>query len=90
MAPGNRNTLDKLRQRVDVPREPIPELLRDNLDEKMFNHNVRSAKKEAAAGLSGTTCDHLRALGQQPRHTSVVRGGRDVLQGPDPTRHRGG
>ena len=57
LALGNRNTLDELRQRLDVPREPIFELPRDtplfNLDEKMFNRNVRSAKKGAAAGSSG-------------------------------------
>ena len=66
LALGNRNTLDQLRQRLDRPREPIPELPRDtplfNLDEKMFNRNVRSAKKGAAAGPLGMTCDHLRPL----------------------------
>ena len=45
LAPKNRNTLDQLRQRLDVPREPIPELPRDtplfNLDEKMFSRPVR-------------------------------------------------
>ena len=51
---------------ISCASEPIPELPRDtplfNLDEKMFNRNVRSAKKGAAAGPSGMTCDHLRPL----------------------------
>ena len=63
---GIRNTLDQLRQRLDVPREPNPELPRDtplfNFGEKMFSRNVRSAKKGAAAGPSGMTCDHLQPL----------------------------
>ena len=45
------------------PREPIPEdTPLFNLDEKMFNRNVRSAKKGAATGPSRMTCDHLRPL----------------------------
>ena len=45
-----------------VPREPVFDLPRDtplfNLDETVFGHNVRSARRGAAGGPSGITCDH--------------------------------
>ena len=71
LARGNKRTLDQLRCRPDVPREAIPVLARGSpmfdLDERTFNRNVRSARKGAAGGPSGMTCDHLRPLLDSPR-----------------------
>ena len=54
----------------------IPELARSSpmfdLDERTFNRNVRSARKGAAGGPSGTTCDHLRPLLDSPRDLHVL------------------
>ena len=70
-APGTSATLAQLRRRQDVPREPVPDLPRGvstfNLDETHFGRNVRSAKRGAAGGPSGMTCDHLRPLLDSPR-----------------------
>ena len=71
LAPGTAATLTQLRRRQDIPREPVPDLPRGvstfNLDETLFGRNVRSAKRGAAGGPSGMTCDHLRPLLDSPR-----------------------
>ena len=72
LAPGNQATV---RQLTDAgsgppqPREPLPpEVLNHvppiafDLNEDVFNRNLRSSKKGAAAGPSGMTCEHLRPL----------------------------
>ena len=66
LAPGNPATLAELRRRPAVPREPVFKLPRDapmfSLDETLFGRNIRSARRGAAGGPSGMTCDHLRPL----------------------------
>ena len=72
LAPGNEATLRQLTdasRRPPQPREPIPpEVLNHvppfafDLDEDVFNRNLRSSKKGAARGPSGMTCEHLRPL----------------------------
>ena len=47
----------------DLPRDT----LLFNLDETVFGRNVRSARRGAAGGPSGMTCDHLRPLLGGPR-----------------------
>ena len=72
LAPCNQTTLRLLTdasRRPPRPREPLPpEVLNHmpqiafQLDEDVFNKNLRSSKKGAAAGPSGMTCEHLRPL----------------------------
>ena len=66
VAPGTAETLRALRNRPATARDDIPELPRDltafNLDEDLFNKNVRTARKGVAGGPSGMTHDHLRLL----------------------------
>ena len=72
LAPGNQATLRQLTDatmRPPQPREPLPpEVLNHvppiafDLNEDVFNRNLRSSKKGAAAGPSGMTCEHLRPL----------------------------
>ena len=68
MAPGTRDTLEKLK-RPPLPRDPLPpEILNYSprvpfsLDSGKFVKNVRSAKRGAAVGASGMTVEHLRPL----------------------------
>ena len=71
LVPRTPSTLAELRRRPAVPREPVFNLPRDtllfNLDETVFGRNVRSARRGAAGGPSGMTCDHLRPLLSNPR-----------------------
>ena len=71
MAPGTAETLRALRNRPATARDDIPELPRDltafNLDEDLFNKNVRTARKGVAGGPSGMTHDHLRPLLESPK-----------------------
>ena len=71
LAPGNRVTLDQLRRRPRHTPGSNPRVARGstefNLDERTFNRNVRSARRGAAGGPSGMTCDHLRPLLDSPR-----------------------
>ena len=71
LVPRTPSTLAELRRRPAVPREPVFDLLRDtplfNLDETLFGRNIRSARRGAAGGPSGMTCDHLRPLLSNPR-----------------------
>ena len=72
LAPGNEATLRQLTdasRRPPQPREPLPpEVLNHvppvafDLDEDVFNRNLRSSKKGAAGGPSCMTCEHLRPL----------------------------
>ena len=69
LAPGTEETLVALRRRPAVPRDAIPEhLIRSApevpfaLDEAQLNKNLRSAKRGAAPGPSGTTVEHLHPL----------------------------
>ena len=72
LAPANQATLNFLTdrsRRPPQPREPLqPEVLNHvpqtvfELDEDLFNRNLRSSEKGAAAGPSGMTCEHLRPL----------------------------
>ena len=76
LAPGNQATLDALQdpeRRPARPREPLPEDLAQftpatpfELDEKLFNRNLRSSRRGAAAGPSGMTVEHLRPLLDEP------------------------
>ena len=70
VAPGTATTLRALRNRPATARDDIPELLRDltafNLNEDLFNKNVRTARKGVAGGPSGMTHDHLRPLLESP------------------------
>ena len=60
LAPGNEATL---RQLTDASRPLPPEVLNHvppvafDLDEDVFNRNLRSSKKGAAGGPSGMTCE---------------------------------
>ena len=58
-----------MNRRPDRPRDPIPEELTAfepmamfDLDEQLFARNVRSSRRGAAGGPSGTTTEHLRPL----------------------------
>ena len=72
LALGNQATLRQLTdasRRPPQPREPLPpEVLNHvpptafDLNEDVFNRNLRSSKKGATAGPSGMTCEHLRPL----------------------------
>ena len=69
LAPGTEATLRQLRQRPQVPRDPIPvEHLRHvprtpfALAEDKFGANLRSSRRGTAGGPSGMTNEHLRPL----------------------------
>ena len=72
LAPGNQTTLDAFRdeiRRPANPHEPMPAELANfvpprafELDESKFKGNLRSSRRGAAAGPSGTTMEHLRPL----------------------------
>ena len=76
LAPGNQATLDALQdpeRSPAQPREPLPEDLAQfipatpfELHEKLFNRNLRSSQRSAAAGPSGMTMEHLRPLLDEP------------------------
>ena len=65
VAPGTQDTLNQLRRRPQVPREPVPpELMRSEnlftLDHDLFTKNLKCARRGAAGGLSGmTACQNL-------------------------------
>ena len=74
LAPGNEHTLHQLQRRPAVPRHQMPEDLerfwpgrRFESDEKQFSQNMRSFRRGAVAGPSGTTAEHLWALLNAPR-----------------------
>ena len=83
-APGDRNTLNELRNRVWRPptaREPLPPEVASrgperlfNLDEEVFCRNLRSARRGVASGPSGMTCEHL-----QPTHFGVGQEHRSLV-----------
>ena len=72
LAPGTRQTLEALRdpnRRPPLPRDPLPQVIREHqpsvsfaLDAQKFASNLRSARRGAAAGVSGMTTDHLRPV----------------------------
>ena len=72
LAPGNRATLAALRnpdRRPPTLRDPLPPELVNfqpttlfELDENRFLKNLRSSRRGAAAGPSGTTNEHLRPI----------------------------
>ena len=76
LAPGNQATLDALQdpeRSPAQPRELLPEDLAQFIqatpfeqDEKLFNRNLRSSRRGAAAGPSGMTMEHLRLLLAEP------------------------
>ena len=66
----------------------IPPVPRDSLvfdlDEGIFNHTVRSARRGAAGGPSGMTTDHLRPLLEHTRDLhSLFRAGEFLLEPSD-------
>ena len=67
-----------LTERPARPVDPIPDAPHHvpvfNLDEKIFSRNVRSARKGAAGGPSGMTCDHLRPLLDSSKDTHFGEG----------------
>ena len=73
LVPGNRNTLNELRNRERRPptaRELLPPEVASrvperpfDLDEEVFCRNLRSARRGAAPGPSGMTCEHLQPIG---------------------------
>ena len=72
LAAGDQKTLNALRdptRRPAVPRDSVPDDIVGLepeepfvLDQDMFLHNVRTARRGAAPGPSGMTADHLRPL----------------------------
>ena len=48
---------------------------------------MRSARRGAAAGVSGMTTDHQTSSGQHPRHAFVAPDGRTVSHSSHPPRH---
>ena len=72
LAAGDQKTLNALRdptRRPAVPRDSLPDDIAGLqpeepfvLDQVMFLHNVRTARKGAAPGPSGMTADHMRLL----------------------------
>ena len=72
LAPGNQATLNALKdpaRRPPRPREALPpDLLAHtpdapfDLDEHIFNRNLRSSRRGTAGGPSGMTTEHLRPL----------------------------
>ena len=92
LAPGTRQTLGALRdpnRRPPLPRDPLPQFIREHqpsvsfaLDEQRFASNLRSARRGAAAGVSGMTTDHLRPVLDNIRDTHLLHqmGGTVSLQ----------
>ena len=82
LAPGNRNTLNELRNRERRPptaREPLPPEVASrvperpfDLDEEVFCRNLRSARRGAAPGPSGMTCEHLQPILESDRDTGLL------------------
>ena len=87
LAPGNAATLGVLtdpERRPRVPHEDFAAREEDlhfqpehavRLDAKLFIANLRGARKGAAAGPSGTTCEHLRILLDDEQFTAHRRCG---------------
>ena len=80
IAPGDRNTLSALRnpaRRPAAPRVP-PELMAMmpgrpfELDDDTFCRNLRSARRGAAPGPSGMTCEHLQPLLESERDSGLL------------------
>ena len=81
LAPGNRNTLDELRNRERRPptaREPSPLEVASRVPERPFDldeevfRNLRSARRGAAPGPSGMTCEHLQPILESDRDTGLL------------------
>ena len=89
LAPGDRNTLNMLRnreRRLPAPREPPPPALmaleperKFELDAKCFCRNLRSARRGAAPGPSGMICEHLQPLLESERESSLLHQVADFL-----------
>ena len=72
LAPGTQRTLDQLRdpvKRPTVPYAPLPEPMLHHqaerpfeLDKTLFLKNLKRARRGAAAGPSGVTTEHLKAV----------------------------
>ena len=76
VAPGTQDTLNQLRRRPQVPREPVPpELMRSenlfNLDHDLFTKNLKCARRGAAGGLSGMTDEHVKPILDNSRDTEL-------------------
>ena len=75
LAPGNRSTLNELRNRERRPptaREPLPPERPFDLDEEVFCRNLRSARRRAAPGPSGMTCENLQRILESDRDTGLL------------------
>ena len=82
VAPGNQATLNSLRdesRRPRVLREPLPDHLTNHqpaleleLDRDRFLKNLRCARRGAAAGPSGMTCEHLRPILDSTRDSELL------------------
>ena len=82
LAPGDKNTLNVLRnpaRRPAAPREPLPPEMRTmtparefDLDDDTFCRNLRSARRGAAPGPSGMTCEHLQPLLESDRDSALL------------------
>ena len=76
LVPGNQATSGALQdpeRRPAQPREPLRRILLSSfwpdlfsMDEKLFNRNLRSSRRSAAAGPSGMTMEHLSPLLEKP------------------------
>ena len=72
LAPGTQRTLDQLRdpvRRPTMPYAPLPEPMLHHqaerpfeLDKTLFLKNLKRARRGAAAGPSGVTTEHLKAV----------------------------
>ena len=82
IALGDRNTLSALRnpaRRPAAPKEPVPPELMAmmpgrpfDLDDDTFCRNLRSARRGAAPGPSGMTCEHLQPLLESERDSGLL------------------
>ena len=82
LAPGDKNTLNALRnpaRRHAAPREPLlPEIMTMtparlfDLDDDTFCRNLRNARRGAAPGPSGMTCEHLQPLLESDRDSALL------------------
>ena len=81
LAPGNRNTLEALRdpeKRPERLRRPIPPALLElrgeafRLDRDRFLQVLRTARKGAAGGVSGMTAEHLRPMLESPVDSELL------------------
>ena len=82
LAPGSGQTLNSLRdpeRRPPRPRDPIPRDILEHqpailfeLEEFQFVVNLRTSRRGAAAGPSGTTSDHLRPLFDHVRDSHLL------------------